>query len=136
MSLLTRTFFAASFYAMLFIAAAAQTQPNSIAYLEPLGETEADGGIGCGIIGTNGRYLIDTKVKIAGKIFPVKLVTLTRKAKTWTGQDLSIFFQLNSGVLKQTPEGFQDGVSEWGILRISYKGQQADMRAREICQDN
>lgn len=136
MSLLARTFLAATFSAALYVAATAQTQPNSIAYLEPLGETEADGGIGCGIVGTNGRYLIDTKVKITGKIFPVKLTALTRKAKTWTGQDLTIFFQVNSGVLKQTPEGFQDGVSEWGILRISYKGQQADMRAREICQEN
>ena len=136
MSFLARTFLAATFSAALYVAAVAQTQPNSIAYLEPLGETEADGGIGCGIVGTNGRHLIDTKVKITGKIFPVKLTALTRKAKTWTGQDFTIFFQVNSGVLKQTPEGFQDGVSEWGILRISYKGQQADMRAREICQEN
>lgn len=136
MSLSTRLFLTALLSASLYTGAAAQTQPNSIAYLESLGETETDGGAGCGIIGTNGRYLIDTKVKITGKIFPVKLTALTRKAKTWTGQDLTIFFQVNSGVLKQTSGSFQDGVSEWGILRISYKGQQADMRAREICQEN
>ena len=118
------------------VAATAQTLPNSIAYLEPLAETETDGGAGCGVVGTNGRYLIDTKVKIGGQIIPVKLISLTRKAKTWTGQDLRIFFQVNSGVLKQTPDSFQSGPSEWGILRISYKGQLADMRAREICEEN
>ena len=136
MSLLARAFLTGIFSALLYVAASAQTQPNSIAYLEPLGETEADGGAGCGIVGTNGRYLVDTKVKITGKILPVRLASLTRKGKTWTGDDLTIFFQVNSGVLKQTSGGFQDGVSEWGILRISYKGQQADMRAREICQEN
>ncbi len=118
------------------VAAMAQTLPNSIAYLEPLAETETDGGAGCGVVSTNGRYLIDTKVKIGGQIIPVKLTSITRKAKTWSGQDLRIFFQVNSGVLKQTYDSFQSGQSEWGILRISYKGQQADMRAREICDDN
>lgn len=117
-------------------AVSAQTLPNSIAYLEPLAETETDGGGGCGVVGTNGRYLVDTKVKIGGQIIPVKLSSLTRKAKTWIGQDLKIFFQVNSGVLKQTREGFEPGTSEWGILRISFKGQQADMRAREICEEN
>jgi len=117
-------------------AVSAQTLPNSIAYLEPLAEIETDGGGGCGVVGTNGRFLIDTKVKIGGQILPVKLTSLTRKAKTWIGQDLKIFFQVNSGVLKQTPDSFQTGPSEWGILRISYKGQQADMRAREICEEN
>ena len=127
---------ALAFLGPLSLPAAAQTQPNSIAYLEPLAETETDGGPGCGIIGTNGRYLVDSKVKIGGRIIPVKMVALTRKAKTWGGADLKIFFQVNSGVLKETPDGHQSGVSEWGILRISYKGQQADMRARETCDDN
>lgn len=124
------------FSGLLCLLANAQTQPNSIAYIEPLAETETDGGPGCGIIGTNGRYLIDSKVKIGERIIPVKLVTLTRKAKTWIGPELKIFFQVNSGVLKQSSDGYQSGVSEWGILRISYKGQQADMRARETCDDN
>lgn len=129
-------YLAFAFSGLFCVSTSAQTLPNSIAYLEPLAETETDGGAGCGVIGTNGRYLIDTKVKIGEQIIPVKLISMTRKAKTWSGQDLRIFFQVNSGVLKQTSEGFQSGVSEWGILRISYKGQQADMRAREICEEN
>ncbi len=124
------------FSGILCLPAKLQTLPNSIAYLEPLAETETDGGPGCGIIGTNGRYLIDSKVKIGESVIPVKLVALTRKAKTWSAPDLKIFFQVNSGILKQTAEGYESGVSEWGILRISYKGQQADMRARESCDDN
>jgi hypothetical protein len=123
-------------WGFLCFPSSAQTPPNSIAYLESLAETETDGGPGCGLIGTNGRYLIDSKVKIGERIIPVKLDALTRKAKTWSGPDLKIFFQVNSGVLKQTPAGFQPGVSEWGVLRISYKGQQADMRAREMCDDS
>jgi hypothetical protein len=125
-----------AFLGLLGLPANAQTLPNSIAYLEPLAETETDGGPGCGVIGTNGRYLIDTKVKIGGQIIPIKLLSLTRKAKTWVAPDLKIFFQVNSGVLKQTSDGYQSGASEWGILRISYKGQQADMRAREACDDS
>lgn len=125
-----------AFSALFCLSSFAQTPPNSIAYLQPLTETETDGGPGCGIIGTNGRYLIDTKVKIGGQIIPIQLLSLSRKAKTWTGPDLKIFFQVNSGVLKQTSDGYQTGASEWGILRINYKGQQADMRAREACDDS
>ncbi len=132
----TQILLAIAFSGLSCSAALAQTLPNSIAYLEPLAETETDGGAGCGVVSTNGRYLIDTKVKIGGQIIPVRLISITRKAKTWSGQDLKIFFQVNSGVLKQTSDGFQSGPSEWGILRISYKGQQADMRAREICEEN
>lgn len=132
----THTCLALGFLGLFCLSSTAQTPPNSIAYLEPLAETETDGGTGCGIIGTNGRYLIDKKVKIGGQIIPIKLVSLTKKAKTWEGTELKIFFQVNSGILKQAREGYQSGVSEWGILRISYKGQQADMRAREICEDN
>lgn len=124
------------YWGLLGLPSCAQTLPNSIAYLEPLAETETDGGPGCGLIGTNGRYLIDSKVKIGERIIPVKLDALTRKAKTWSGPELKIFFQVNSGILKQTPDGFQPGMSEWGVLRISYKDQRADMRAREICDDS
>ena len=112
----------------------AQIQPNSNAYLQPLSQTEIDSANGCFIQATDSRYLIDKKVKISGTLIPVALSGVTMKSKTWTGKDLSISFQLTSGVLKEKKDGkFTPGVSAWGVLRILYKGQRGDMRAREEC---
>jgi hypothetical protein len=112
----------------------AQIQPNSEAYLQPLSQTEIDSANGCFIQATDSRYLIDKKVKISGALIPVTLSGVTMKSKTWTGKDLSISFQLTSGVLKEKKDGkFTPGVSAWGVLRIVYKGQRGDMRAREEC---
>ena len=122
------------FFLLLSQVAHAQSAPNSDAYLQPLSNTQISSIEGCVIQGDDGRILIDNQVKIAGKVIPVHVTKLTRTSKSWEGEGVTIFFQIMSGSLKESADGdYQEGNSAWGVIRLVYKGQRGDMRAREHC---
>ncbi|MFM9152296.1 MAG: hypothetical protein ACKOPC_01590 [Methylocystis sp.] len=119
---------------LIICVAVAQSSPNSGAYLEPLSNTQISSAEGCVIQGDDGRILIDNQVKIGGRLIPVHVTNITRTSKSWEGGSLSIFFQIMTGSLPETPDGdYREGKSPWGVIRLTYNGQRGDMRGREQC---
>ena len=100
----------------------------------PICNTQISSAEGCVIQGDDGRILIDNQVKIGGRLIPVHVTHITRTSKSWEGDSLSIFFQIMTGSLPETPDGdYREGKSPWGVIRLVYNGRRGDMRGREQC---
>lgn len=99
----------------------------------PLSAAESAAGASCAITTLDGRILVDERIKVDGRLLPLKRTALEARRKSWSAPGVTVSFLARSGVLLETPDRFTAGRGPLGALRVVSGGVEAVLESREEC---